>query len=129
MRLTQSGWLVASCHGTHIAIGCAVVLDSRDRERLWPVVGRGECTLTSHVKTQLALDIFAHFYPPVFAQGHLLEVDDIVAGWTIAVAIELELIATQAYRGERERSTEDVNAIVILICCPGQSAHSCGQRV
>lgn len=68
--------------------------------------------LTRHVQTQLALEVFAHLHPAVLAQGHLLKVDDVVSGRTIAIVVELEAIATEPWNEEfnsingRERTEE-----------------------
>lgn len=52
--------------------------------------------LTGHVQSQLSLDVLAHLHPAVLPRRHLLEVDDVVAGRSISVAVELEAITAQS---------------------------------
>jgi len=52
--------------------------------------------LTRHVEPQLALGVLAHLDPVVLAGLRLLEVDDVVPGRTVAVAVEAELVAAEA---------------------------------
>lgn len=44
---------------------------------------------------QLTLHILPDVHPLVVSCRHLLEVDDVVAGWTVAVRVELELVSGQ----------------------------------
>lgn len=52
--------------------------------------------LTGHVQSQLSLDVLAHLHPAVLPRRHLLEVDDVVAGRSISVSVELEAITAQS---------------------------------
>lgn len=46
-----------------------------------------------HVQVELTEFVFADFHPLVLAGRDLLEVDDVVASWTVAVVVKVELVA------------------------------------
>lgn len=52
-------------------------------------------TLTRHVQSQLAFEIFADAHPLVSARPGLFEVYDVVSCRTVAVLVESEFVAAQ----------------------------------
>lgn len=56
---------------------------------------------TVHVELELAVDVAAHAHPAVHTARRLFEVQDVVAHGTVAVAVEVKLIAAQSYNIKR----------------------------
>lgn len=56
-----------------------------------------ECiALTGHIQAQLALVVLAHLDPAILTRHRLLEVDDVISSWTVAVAVKAKIIAAEA---------------------------------
>lgn len=50
-----------------------------------------------HVQMQLTILVLADLHPLILALVDLLEVNDVVASWTVAVGIEIEFVAGEAF--------------------------------
>jgi hypothetical protein len=61
--------------------------------RLWVLVAELDVL---HAEVELAELVLADLDPLVLARRDLLEVDDVVASWSVAVGVEIELVAGEA---------------------------------
>ena len=72
--------------------------------------------LTRHVETQSLLHVFSDLDPLVFAQTNLLEVDNIVAGWTITIWIKSEHVSTQTFKSHSAQKLQQFSTLYGLHC-------------